>query len=77
MALAEVLQYGHHQKFAELISRHERSLCELNRIATVAKRPASGGREWTEYWLTESQCLYLTAKSETDVAKATTDLRHV
>jgi hypothetical protein len=41
------------QKFAGVISRHEGSLCEFNRIATVANRPASGGREWIEYWLTE------------------------
>jgi len=49
--------------------RHEANLLEFSRLATVANRSDTGGREWIEYWLTESQCLYLAAKSETPVAR--------
>jgi hypothetical protein len=70
--LARLLQYAGHHKLAALISRHMASLCELNQVTTVVTRPVSGGHEWDEYWLTEPQCIYLAAKSETAVANSIT-----
>lgn len=71
-ALAEVLQHGSHQGLARLIERHRENLNEINRVVTVTTRHASGGHEFAEYWLTEPQCIYLAAKSETEVANRIT-----
>ncbi len=68
--LANFLQYGNHKDFASLIVRHEVNLCKISRLRTVRNRSESGGRAWTEYWLTKSQCIFLTAKCETEVANA-------
>lgn len=71
-ALAAMLQHGNHQGMARLIERHRDNLNEINRLVTVTNRHPDGGREWTEYWLTEPQCIYLAAKSETEVANRIT-----
>jgi CRISPR/Cas system-associated endonuclease/helicase Cas3 len=70
--LAELLEYTQHQVMMELIARHEANLNQFNRLLIVRNRPAGGGREWDEYWLTEAQYLYLMVKSQTDVANAIT-----
>ena len=71
-SLAEMLQHSSHQGLARLIERHRENLNELSRLVTMTNRPSGGGIEWTEYWLTEPQCIYLAAKSETDVANRIT-----
>lgn len=71
-ALAAMLQHSSHQGMARLIERHRDNLNEISRVVTVTTRPESGGHEYTEYWLTEPQCIYLAAKSETEVANRIT-----
>jgi hypothetical protein len=73
-ALATLLQYRRHENFAALIERHRDNLNEIYRVCTVQTRPPGGGHEWTEYWLTESQCIYLAAKSDTNIANQITVL---
>lgn len=70
--LAAVLGYKNWQALLRLAKRHEKWLLRLGRIVTMAIRHTSGGNEWEEPWYTEAQCLYLTAKSETENANEIT-----
>lgn len=66
--LAERWGYAKRLDIRELIQRHLDSLGRLSRIFRTVRKNEGPGRPGTEYWLTEAQALFLTAKSEAECA---------
>jgi hypothetical protein len=73
VSLATMLDYAQPLVIRKLIGRYSGA---LGVISTAAITPgAAGGRPGTEYWLTEEQCYFIAAKSET--ANATAILKRI
>lgn len=73
LRLGEVLGFDRPRDIRKIIERHAEALENLGRVcATVAQTSEHGGRPATAYYLTEEQCVYICAKSETPRAVAVT-----
>jgi phage antirepressor YoqD-like protein len=66
--LGKRLGFDRPRDIRKLIERHAEKLKKINHCATVARRPESGGREVTEYYLDRKQSIFICMKSETDNA---------
>jgi len=68
LRLAEALGFKRPADIRPLIERHREAIERLGGIFRTVRKNTGRGRPANEFWLTKKQAVYLTTKSETDIA---------